>query len=205
MDDTYFTIQREATAEIKVKGSRFIAESRLVKTVEEATGRLEGIRKREYQATHHCPAYHIGLGNDAVFKYSDDGEPSGTAGKPIYDVIAGRDLTNILVVVTRYFGGTKLGTGGLVRAYGDAAKAVLDKSGVKENYLTSQYHLELDFTYFNSIQQLINKLEIRTLNSEFTDAVSLDIAVRLSREEQFCSEFVELTQGKAHLEKKDES
>lgn len=205
MDDSYLTIQREATAEIKVKGSRFIGESCLVETVEEAGERLELIRKREYQATHHCPAYHIGLGHDAVFKYSDDGEPGGTAGKPIYDVIVGRNLTNILIVVTRYFGGTKLGTGGLVRAYGDAAKAVLDKSGVKENYLTRAYHLEIDFTRFNQLQQLINKLEIQTVNSEFTDTVSLDIAVRLSREKQFRTEFVELTQGKARLEKKDQS
>ena len=202
MDDIYLTIKREASAEIKVKGSCFIGESCLVTSVDDANSRLEAIRKREYQATHHCPAYQIGLGDNAVFKYSDDGEPGGTAGKPIYDVIVGRSLTNLLVVVTRYFGGTKLGTGGLVRAYGDAAKAVLDKSGTKENYLTDTFHLELDFTYYNLVQQLINRLEISVLNSEFSDIVKLDLAVRQSRSGQFRSEYVELTQGKALLEQK---
>ena len=116
MDDQYFIIARDSTVEIKIKNSRFIGESRHANSVAEALTRLEGIRKREYSATHHCFAYRVGLGHDPVFKYSDDGEPSGTAGKPIYDYIQGSEVTNLLLVVTRYFGGTKLGTGGLTHA-----------------------------------------------------------------------------------------
>ncbi|MCP4685670.1 MAG: YigZ family protein, partial [bacterium] len=128
MDDSYLTIKRESKIDTKVKGSRFIGETFKVANVAEALEKLDEVRKREYNATHHCYAYITGLGREQVFKYSDDGEPSGTAGRPIYDIIAGADVTSILCVVTRYFGGTKLGTGGLVRAYGETAREALKAS-----------------------------------------------------------------------------
>ena len=114
-DDVYYQILKTARHETKVKGSRFIAECATVATADEALSFLGAIRKREHAATHHCYAYTVGLFDDMQFKYSDDGEPSGTAGRPIYDMIGGQELSNCIVVVTRYFGGTKLGTGGLVR------------------------------------------------------------------------------------------
>ncbi|MCK4606997.1 MAG: YigZ family protein, partial [candidate division Zixibacteria bacterium] len=118
MDDQYYEIAGPARIEIKRKGSRFIAETGAVSSVEEAHEQLETVRSREHAATHHCYAYRVGIADEARFKYSDDGEPGGTAGRPIYDVICGCEVTNALLVVTRYFGGTKLGTGGLARAYG---------------------------------------------------------------------------------------
>ena len=125
MSDTYLTIGGYARAEIKIKGSRFIAEAMPVARVEAAEKEIAAVCKREFNATHHCTAYRIGPNGD-VFRYNDDGEPSGTAGIPILRQIDGRSLTDTLVVVTRYFGGTKLGTGGLIRAYGDAARQVLE-------------------------------------------------------------------------------
>lgn len=196
MEDQYYIVADESTIEIKVKSSRFIGESCLVPSIDEALLRLEQIRKREHAATHHCFAYRIGLGQEMVFKYSDDGEPSGTAGKPIFDCIVGADLTNTLVVVTRYFGGTKLGTGGLAHAYGDAAKLVLDRSGRVERFVLAYFKLDLDFGYFDKWQKILVKLGATTTSSNFSESVSMEIAVRRSRAEELRNQFVELTSGK---------
>ena len=203
MEDTYLTIEREAHAEIKEKGSRFIAESFLVTTLDEALARLETVRKREYQATHHCYAYLIGTTGAPQFKYSDDGEPSGTAGKPIYDLAAGRHLTNLLLVVTRYFGGTKLGTGGLARAYADAARAVLDSSGVRTNYLTHRFQFTIDFPQYDLWLRELHKFEARVVDSKFTDRVSMDVEIRRSRAAELTARYTELTAGKGRFEKID--
>ena len=203
MDDTYLTIEREARAEIKEKGSRFIAESFLVTTLDAALEKLESVRKREYPATHHCYAYLLGTAEASQFKYSDDGEPSGTAGKPIYDLAAGRNLTNLLLVVTRYFGGTKLGTGGLLRAYSDTARAALDASGVRTNYLTHHFHFTVDFPHYDSWQRELHRLEARVVDSQFTDRVSMVIEIRRSRAEELTERFIELTAGKGRFEQVD--
>lgn len=158
------------------------------------------MRKREYAASHHCYAYRIGLFNDATFKYSDAGEPSGTAGKPIYDQIAGAGLTNIGVIVTRYFGGTKLGTGGLTHAYSEAAKLVLDKSGRREHFCMAHFRLTLDFGQYDRWQKLLSRLGAIVTASAFTDSVSMEVAIRRSRAEDLKAAFVELTAGKAVIE-----
>ena len=201
MDDLYYTIARETSVETKVKGSRFIGETCLTDDVESAMHRLQLIRKREYSATHHCWAYRIGTETDIHFKYSDDGEPTGTAGKPIYDVLEGSGVTNSLVVVTRYFGGTKLGTGGLVRAYGEAAKLVLELASRQEHFLTDHFALHMEFPWYNTVQQLMNRLGATVIDSQFTDTVDLTVSIRKSLADQFASEYVEVTQGKARHEK----
>ena len=198
--DFYYTIQREAQAEIKVKGSRFIGETRLVKSPEEALSRLEEIRKREYDATHHCSAWKTGLAPAIDFKYSDDGEPNGTAGRPIYDSICGRDLTDIIVVVTRYFGGTKLGTGGLVRAYGEAAALVLDQSGRKECFLTRGLRITIEFPLYDQLMRLMQRYETIQHNADFSDKVTVELEVRLSYADRFRSELIQLSAGKAVIE-----
>ena len=141
MDDLFYTIKSPAVYEIKVKGSRFIGETELVRNPDEALGALEHIRKREHAATHHCFAYRIGAGSQMTCKYSDDGEPNGTAGRPIHDVLRGRGLTNTLVVVTRYYGGTKLGTGGLMKAYSEAARRGVEQSGLCEDFVTESVRI----------------------------------------------------------------
>lgn len=200
MSDSYLTIRSESIIETRVKGSRFIGESFRAATVDEALTRIEAVRKREYRASHHCYAYIIGGPEVAQFKYSDDGEPSGTAGRPIYDVLRGDRLTNLLVVVTRYFGGTKLGTGGLVRAYGDAARAVVQESGVREIFVTSEYRLTLDFSQYNQWQREIQKLGAKVVDSEFTDRVTLVVSIRRSQAAKLRESFTEITAGKGEFE-----
>lgn len=200
MEDVYHTIAREARAETKVKGSRFIAECAVAATVDEATAYLEAIRKREHAATHHCSAWTVGLFEERQFKYSDDGEPSGTASRPIYDLIEGRALSNCIVVVTRYFGGTKLGTGGLVRAYSEAARLALERAGEKEHFLTSVLTVGIEFPLYDLLAKTIHRLGARQIDARFTDRVAVDIEIRRSRAEELRNEIVQLSGGKAKIE-----
>lgn len=202
MDDRYLTLKKETTTEIKIKNSRFIGWSFNRDSVDAALEQLNKIRKQEYNANHNCYAYIVGIDpKEQTFKYSDDGEPSGTAGRPIYDYLAGTGVVNALVIVTRYFGGTKLGTGGLVKAYGEAAKAVLDKSGIKENFILDSYKLELEFPLYDRLQQLINRIGATQTDAQFSDNVMVELSIRKSLSEQLHRELVELTQGKGTIEK----
>jgi uncharacterized YigZ family protein len=200
MEDQYFTIASESTIELKIKNSRFLAESCLVDGPDAAVERLAAICKREYDATHHCYAYQTGTGTDVAFKYSDDGEPNGTAGKPIFDVLAGAKLTNCLVVVTRYYGGTKLGTGGLTHAYSDAAKGVLEQSGRSEHFLLVHFKLDLEFAGFDRWQRVLARLGAATVESKFAERVSMHVAIRQTRAEELKREFIEMTNGRGIIE-----
>lgn len=202
MDDQYFTIAKEATAELKIKNSRFIGETCLVESVEQATERLQIIRKREHSATHHCYAYQVGLFGQTQFKYSDDGEPSGTAGKPIYDQLTGSGLSNLLIVVTRYYGGTQLGTGGLTHAYSETAQAVLEVSGRKEHFLQTEFDLQIEFPLYDRVQRLVAKLGASIINADFSDQVKLRLAIRKSRAEELYNHLVELSNGKAIIDQR---
>lgn len=202
MFDHYRTIKTEVTEGSKVKGSRFIGRSSLVATVEEAQAALEKIRKIEYQATHNCYAYLVGIEEQTrQFKYSDDGEPGGTAGRPIYDVIAGSELTNLLIVVTRYYGGTKLGTGGLVRAYSDAAKQTLLKSQQRDNYLTTKFVVSLSFPFYDTVVKQLAVLDARQVDAEFTEEVKLTLEIRSSQADRLIEVLTEATNGKVKIEK----
>lgn len=201
MEDSYVTIKQPARHEIKVKGSRFIGESFHAGSPDNALASLEQVRKREHAATHHCFAWRTGLFDDRQFKYSDDGEPSGTAGKPIYDVICGHELDNTLVVVTRYFGGTKLGTGGLVRAYSVAAQGVLEASGQERHFVMSQLEITIDFSLYDSLMKLMHQHGAVQDDAEFTDKVQVLVAVRQSRAEDFERAITELSKGQAKIEK----
>jgi uncharacterized YigZ family protein len=200
MDDQYFTIARESSIELKVKNSRFIGEACLVESVEQALKRLTAIRKREHAATHHCYAYRVGVSRESQFKYSDDGEPTGTAGKPIYDHLFGANFTNSLLVVTRYYGGTKLGTGGLTHAYGEAAQAVLELSGRGEHFLQSSLRVLIDFGQYDRVQRLISRIGATVITSDFSDQVRIELAIRRSRAEELRTSLIELTAGKATIE-----
>lgn len=199
MDDVYYMIAHPAVHEIKVKGSRFIGECASADSVETALDYLEGIRKREHAATHHCYAYTVGFADRMQFKYSDDGEPSGTAGRPIYDTLAGRQLSNAIVVVTRYFGGTKLGPGGLVRSYSDTAAAVLDAAGRVEHHHAVQYDVTVSFPVYDLLVKLTHHHEARQLKAEFTDRVRLILEVRRSRAEALRNDIIQLSGGKATI------
>lgn len=196
--DVYRTIARKASNELREKGSRFIAEAYPVTSEEDAEREIEIVRRRDHAATHHCTAYRVGIGRD-VFRYNDDGEPSGTAGAPILRQIDRRALTNTLVVVTRYFGGTKLGTGGLARAYGAAASGVLDAAGVTNVGLRT--HLEVSFSYDDTApaMQVIHRFEGRVEASEYAEVTRLRVSVRRSRAAAFRDALTEALRGRGQV------
>lgn len=202
LSDTYLQIAADQQAEIKIKGSRFIGEAILVEDEAEALDRLAGIRKREYNATHHCWAYRVGIASDK-FRYSDDGEPSGTAGQPILRQIDGRGLTNILVVVTRYYGGTKLGTGGLVRAYGDAAAAVLDLCKINEHIVRQELVVKFAYADTSPAMHTIDNFDAIIASSNYGDDTELTLAIRKSEVEAFCAAFVENLGGRGLVGKEN--
>lgn len=163
MLERYKTVYRGKEGEIIEKKSRFIATVRLVETEEEALAFIEEMKKKYWNATHNCFAYVIGERRECV-RCSDDGEPSGTAGKPMLDVLLGEELYNTAVVVTRYFGGTLLGTGGLVRAYSKAVQEGLAQSDLIEKQYGNILEIGTDYNGVGKIQYLIReKIKFRCL------------------------------------------
>jgi uncharacterized YigZ family protein len=188
VSDTYRTIDAEASATRKVEGSRFLAEAVPVASRAEADEHIEGVRDREHQATHHCTAYRLGAEGDD-FRYNDDGEPSGTAGQPILRQIDARDLTNTLVVVTRYFGGTKLGTGGLMRAYSDAADAALDRASIVERVVRVPVRVRFAYDDTTPARQVLRQFDAAITDSTYTDVTELTVGVRASEVDAFVEAF----------------
>lgn len=202
MQDVYFTPGNYARTEIKVKGSRFIAEAIRVEAVKDADAAIIAIRKREYNATHHCTAYRIGPdGQD--FRYNDDGEPSGTAGLPILRQIDARQLTNTLVVVTRYYGGTKLGTGGLFRAYGDAASEALEAVFIEENVIRDDLCLRFAYADTSPAMHTIGQFDAQILETNYTEETEIIVGVRRSEAASFIDAFVNALGGRGVAEKID--
>lgn len=188
MSDTYRTIEATARTEHVVDGSRFLADAVPVSTRDEVEDEIATLREQERKATHHCSAYRLGRAGDD-FRYDDDGEPSGTAGQPILRQIDARDLTNTLVVVTRYFGGTKLGTGGLVRAYGDAAAAALDQASIVERIVRTSVRVRFEYGDTSPAQQVIQQFDTDIQDSTYTDVTTLTVGVRRSEVEAFVEAF----------------
>lgn len=199
--DRYDTVYRGGTGEYTEKKSRFIAEVYSVSCEEEAFAYLEDVKKRYWDARHHCWAYVIGR-NPATERMSDDGEPAGTAGKPILEVIRGRKVTDIFVVVTRYFGGTLLGTGGLVRAYTSAAAAALSDTVIITRISAFKLDIHTDYTGLGKIQYLIGRRGLDILDTAYTDKVVISIVIPEEEEVSFTKEVLEGTNGQAVLEKK---
>ena len=191
----YRTIYRGGEDEIVEKKSRFIATVVPVNTEEEALEFVEKTRKKYWDARHNCFAYIIGE-RGQLQRCSDDGEPNGTAGKPMLDVLLGNELRNVAVVVTRYFGGTLLGTGGLVRAYSGAVKAGLDASMVITKILGVKLHIETDYTTFGKIQYILAQRELKILDTVYTDKVELEeILEAIDRKENLTRLVEEMRDG----------
>jgi len=188
MSDSFRTINAATRAEQTVDGSRFFADAVPVSTRRAVEAQIEQIREREPTATHHCSAYRLGRDGDD-FRYDDDGEPSGTAGQPILRQIDARDLTNVLVVVTRYFGGTELGTGGLVRAYGDAASAALDRAPIVEQIVRTPVRLRFDYDDTSPAQCVLQQFDTEVQESDYTDVTTLTVGVRQSEVDAFVTAF----------------
>lgn len=195
-EDFYYTIDAPLRApDLKVKGSRFIADIAPVQTKEEVERLLLGIRKEFHDATHHCFAYRLGA--DALqVRAADDGEPAGTAGKPILLVLTARKLTNVLLIITRYFGGTKLGTGGLARAYAEAAQQAVSMSKVVKVYLTSRVLLEVHYEDIPRMERLIHAFGGTIEESTYLESVTLRVAIRQSKIQEFRRSVTETFQGR---------
>ncbi len=199
MEDTYRILCAPARVEVKVKGSRFIAEAFPVADIAEAEAAIETVRRRAYSATHHCTAYRVGA-DGAVFRFNDDGEPAGTAGRPILRQIDARELTNTLVVVTRYFGGTKLGTGGLIRAYGEAAALALDAAGHTECIRRKRVDLRFGYPDTSPAMHIIHRFDAEIRGTRYGDDTAIQVAVRRSQVDDFVSAFIEALGGRGTVE-----
>ncbi|PEN14070.1 hypothetical protein CRI94_06800 [Longibacter salinarum] len=189
MSDTYLTIAGPARAELKREGSKFIAEAQPVTSRENADAWFASVREREHTATHHCTAFRAGREGD-VFHYNDDGEPSGTAGPPILRQIDGHDLTNTAVVVTRYYGGTKLGTGGLIRAYGDAAKRVLDAAEIVEKVVRVPVRVRFAYEDTSPASRVLDQFDLDIVDRDYSDVTEIVAGVRESDVDRFIQAFV---------------
>lgn len=200
--EPYFVLKEGASAEIKIKGSRFIAEAFPVSTPEQAEAELAAVKKQNYDATHHCSAYKIGA-EGLVFRYNDDGEPNSSAGLPIYRQIEGHDVTNVLVVVTRYYGGTKLGTGGLVRAYGEAASLALDACSREEVIPRTGFNIEFAYDDTSAAMHTIQLFDVIIRETVYAESTRMLVDVRTSQVESFVSSFVEALGGRGMCQRED--
>ncbi len=199
LKDSYKTIKSIVGAELKEKGSRFICRAKPAFTREDAENYIASINKKFYDATHNCYAYNIGFGENNVSRFNDDGEPAGTAGKPILQAIESRQLTDIVVVVTRYFGGTKLGTGGLVRAYGGAAMLALDKAEIRIEYLKTHMDILYNYQFSNLVRNLIDKYKADIEATDYGELVSQTIRVRNSQTKNFVNQLTDLSSGNVQI------
>ena len=192
-------ILEQAEGEIIEKKSRFIATMRPVETQEEAEQFIAQCKKKYWDARHNCSAYVIGENNE-IMHSSDDGEPSGTAGRPMLSVLTGADLHNVAVVVTRYFGGVLLGTGGLVRAYQGAVSAAIENCQVEEQIDLQLLDVTVDYGDVGKIQYFMEqKQDYRLEGTEYAAKVVFHIAVPVEMTELAKNELVQLTSGKAEL------
>ncbi len=197
--EKYKILLQGGEGEIVEKKSRFIATVRAVETEEEAVAFIEEMKKKYWDARHNCSAFVIGPKAEMT-RCSDDGEPSGTAGRPMLEVLLGEEVRNVCVVVTRYFGGTLLGTGGLVRAYTQAVKEGLAASEVAYMRYGTVLEVHTDYNGVGKVLYLLEKMELKPEDSEYTDRVKLHVKVPFSMVEALKKEMITATAGKCEIE-----
>jgi uncharacterized YigZ family protein len=190
-DYSYSTIEKSSIAEFKDRGSKFMAYAFPVSSVDEFKEKLAAIKKEHPKATHHCFAYRIGLdGNN--FRVSDDGEPSGSAGRPILGQIDSKELTNVLIIVVRYFGGTLLGVPGLINAYKSVAALALQLTPIVRKPVLVNYHLQFDYTQMNELMKVVKQFDCVVLMQEMQLFCSLEIGVPKNRLEEVMNKWKDL-------------
>jgi uncharacterized YigZ family protein len=194
----YLTVKKRGTHEITIQKSRFIAHVDRVKTEEEAQNFIQAIKKEHWNATHNCSAYLIGE-HDQIQKANDDGEPGGTAGVPMLEVLKKRGLKDTAVVVTRYFGGIKLGAGGLIRAYGRAASEGIDTAGIVERRLMQIMQIAIDYTWLGKLENELRSRNYHVKGIDYSDLVKVEVYVGDDEIEPFSALITELTNGRAGI------
>lgn len=183
-EDAYRSIAAPAEGLFKDNGSRFIALAYPVESEDEVKSIVAGLRKEYHDARHHCYAYRIGLKGD-VWRANDDGEPSGSAGRPIIGQIDSLGLSDILIVVVRYFGGIKLGIPGLIRAYKTSTADALSNAVIVEKIASKRYRLEFDYLSMNAVMKVLKDMDLPQTGQNFGESCSLETRVRLTKVEDF--------------------
>lgn len=199
---SYKTIKGYGEHEITIEKSRFICYIDRATTEEEALNFINKIKKLNWNATHNCSAYLIGE-HDQIQKANDDGEPSGTAGVPILEVLKKKGLKDTVVVITRYFGGIKLGAGGLIRAYGKATSEGINHTGIVERKLMRIMSVTVDYTWVGKLENELRSSEYQVKNINYTEHVEFEIYVEESKTESFREWMVEMTNGQGNIVNKD--
>ena len=177
--DTFLTIKEPSEGEYKEKGSKFLAFAFQVRTEEQVKERLDELSKKYYDARHHCYAYQLGQ-NGELWRANDDGEPNHSAGTPILNQIKSFNLTDVLVVVIRYFGGTKLGVSGLINAYKTSTQEALENAEIEEKIITKVVSFSFDYLGMNDVMKLIKDYDLEIIEQEFTNTCQMKLSVRLA-------------------------
>ncbi|ASJ03766.1 thymidylate synthase [Thermococcus profundus] len=195
----YKTIRGVGTAQLIVKKSVFIGYASPANTEEEARGFIGKIKAHHSDATHNVSAYLINDGKNFAVRYDDDGEPKGSAGKPVLKVIQNRGLSNVVVVVTRYFGGIKLGYGGLVKAYSDAASLAIENAGIVEVHETERFEVAFPYNLFHKVRSTIEENGGRVVGEEYGELVKFTVETRKGEAEPLMELLTEKTRGRVRL------
>ncbi|NYE03635.1 putative YigZ family protein [Bacillus niacini] len=197
----YFTVRQEVSEhEIIIQKSRFIAHIKRAENEGEAQEFIQTLKKKYWDANHNCSAYLIGE-NDQIQKANDDGEPSGTAGVPILEVLKKKNLKDTVVVITRYFGGIKLGAGGLIRAYGKATSEGLETAGIVERRLVQVIHVKIDYTWLGKVEKELRLSTFIIKEINYLDHVVIEVYVDTEQGQAFIDWMVDLTNGSCNFTK----
>ena len=183
-DDTYRTLAAPAEGQYKEKGSKFLAFAYPVRTIDEVKAHLDQLRKDYFDARHHCYAYILGPNKEA-FRANDDGEPSGTGGRPIHGQLLSADLTDTLIVVVRYFGGILLGASGLANAYKTAARDAIDHATIVEKTIDARYRLAFKYETMNDVMRILKDFDLKPENPCYEMECTLEVSVRQSLSVRF--------------------
>lgn len=202
MREQYLTVQGYGEIEIIINKSRFISYVNRAETEEEAVRFIEQIKKKHWDATHNCSAYIVGE-HDQHQKANDDGEPSGTAGKPILEVIKKSGLQDTVIVVTRYFGGIKLGAGGLIRAYGQSTSEGIQAAGIIRRTLATRIHVTIDYTLLGKVENELRNAGHPIEQIDYLDRVTITTLAQKGQEEHLESVLIDITNGQAELTRGD--
>ncbi len=202
LPDQYLTVARVSKAETKVKGSRFLAEVHPAVDESQARGIVHSIEKRDYDATHHCSAWRIAPPEAVVERFDDDGEPSGSAGRPLLNALRSRQLYGAVVVVTRWFGGTKLGVGGLARAYGEAAMAAVGAATLRTIYREVEILVRANYDHVGAVEAILGReaAKLRGVERDYGSALKVRVRILRGDQDRFVSLLREGTGGQASCE-----
>lgn len=197
--ENYRTIKENGIDEVEIKKSKFICFLKRVDNEEEAIAFIDQIKKEHWKATHNCSAYTIGL-NDEIQRANDDGEPSGTAGVPMLEILLKRELKNVVAVVTRYYGGIKLGAGGLIRAYGGSVNRAVDKVGIVERQLQQLIDVTVSYSQSGHVEHSLREANYTIQDISYAEEITYHCVVPLEEEEQFQKDIANWTSAEAKVE-----